>query len=105
MRERERSFTAETSSAIYEALPAATRDWLVDLKASTLALTRELADANTDATLIAGDAITTMNTDNLFDALAKKKQICGPPTPMTSVVGWPKFGFGPAPNVSDVHVS
>ena len=36
-----------------------------------------------DATLLAGDAITTMNTDNLFDALAKKKQICGPPTPIT----------------------
>jgi len=37
----------------------------------------------TDATLIAGDAITTMNTDNLFDALRKRKQICGPPTPVT----------------------
>jgi glyoxylase-like metal-dependent hydrolase (beta-lactamase superfamily II) len=37
----------------------------------------------TDATLIAGDAITTMNIDNLFDALLKKKQICRPPTPIT----------------------
>jgi len=36
-----------------------------------------------DATLIAGDAITTMNTDNLFDALRKKKEICRPPTPIT----------------------
>jgi glyoxylase-like metal-dependent hydrolase (beta-lactamase superfamily II) len=36
-----------------------------------------------DATLIAGDAFTTMNIDNLLDALAKKKQICRPPTPIT----------------------
>jgi glyoxylase-like metal-dependent hydrolase (beta-lactamase superfamily II) len=36
-----------------------------------------------DATLIAGDAITTMNIDNLFNALVKKKEICRPPTPIT----------------------
>jgi hypothetical protein len=34
----------ETSAAIYEALPSGTQEWLVDLKADTLALARVLAE-------------------------------------------------------------
>ncbi len=36
-----------------------------------------------DATLLAGDAITTVNLDSLIAILAKTQRVCRPPTPMT----------------------
>lgn len=36
-----------------------------------------------DAALIAGDALTTVNLDNPFDVVRKKRQICRPPVPFT----------------------
>ncbi len=37
-----------------------------------------------DRALLAGDAVTTMNLDSFFDTIAKRKQVCRPPTPATS---------------------
>ena len=37
-----------------------------------------------DRVLIAGDAVTTMNLDSMFDTLFRRKQVCRPPTPATS---------------------
>ncbi|MBV8820104.1 MAG: MBL fold metallo-hydrolase [Acidobacteriaceae bacterium] len=39
---------------------------------------------NTDATLLAGDAFATVNSDSLFSILAKKREISRPPTPSTT---------------------
>ena len=36
-----------------------------------------------DATLLAGDALTTMNLDSLLAVVAKKQRVCRPPTPVT----------------------
>ena len=36
-----------------------------------------------DGTLIAGDAVITVNFDNLIDIIAKKQELCRPPTPST----------------------
>ena len=38
----------------------------------------------TDATLIAGDAITTMNLDSFFATIAQMQRVCGPPAPFTT---------------------
>jgi glyoxylase-like metal-dependent hydrolase (beta-lactamase superfamily II) len=37
-----------------------------------------------DATLLAGDAVTTMNLDSFWDTVLKRKQVCRPPVPATS---------------------
>jgi glyoxylase-like metal-dependent hydrolase (beta-lactamase superfamily II) len=39
---------------------------------------------NEDRVLLAGDAVTTMNLDNFFDTLARRKQVCRPPVPATA---------------------
>jgi glyoxylase-like metal-dependent hydrolase (beta-lactamase superfamily II) len=36
-----------------------------------------------DGTLLAGDALTTMNLDSSFDTLLKVERVCGPPAPST----------------------
>jgi len=41
-----------------------------------------------DATLLAGDAFTTMNVDSFLAVVAKKQQVCRPPTPVT--YDWPQ---------------
>ncbi len=35
------------------------------------------------ATMLGGDALTTMNTDSLFASVTKQQRVCGPPTPVT----------------------
>lgn len=37
-----------------------------------------------DGVLLAGDALTTMNIDNFFDMVAKRKEVCRPPAPATT---------------------
>lgn len=37
-----------------------------------------------DGVLLAGDALTTVNLDNVFDTLVKRQQVCRPPTPATT---------------------
>jgi glyoxylase-like metal-dependent hydrolase (beta-lactamase superfamily II) len=37
-----------------------------------------------DAVLLAGDAVTTMNLDSFWDTVARRKQVCRPPVPATS---------------------
>jgi glyoxylase-like metal-dependent hydrolase (beta-lactamase superfamily II) len=37
-----------------------------------------------DGTLLAGDAVTTMNVDNFFDIVTKRQQVCRPPAPATT---------------------
>lgn len=37
-----------------------------------------------DASLVAGDALTTMNVDDLMDLITKRQQVCRPPTPATT---------------------
>lgn len=37
-----------------------------------------------DGVLLAGDALTTMNLDNLFATLTQRKQVCRPPVPATT---------------------
>ena len=37
-----------------------------------------------DGVLLAGDAVTTMNVDNLLDMLVKKQEVCRPPAPATT---------------------
>ncbi len=37
-----------------------------------------------DGVLLAGDAVTTMNIDNLLDMLIKKQEVCRPPAPATT---------------------
>jgi glyoxylase-like metal-dependent hydrolase (beta-lactamase superfamily II) len=41
-----------------------------------------------DGTLLAGDALTTMNLDSFADTLIKRQQVCRPPTPATT--DWPQ---------------
>jgi hypothetical protein len=36
-----------------------------------------------DATLLAGDAVTTMNLDSFFDTITRSKSVCRPPVPAT----------------------
>jgi len=43
-----------------------------------------------DAVLIAGDAVTTMNLDSFLGTVLRRKQVCGPPAPATS--DWGKAG-------------
>jgi len=38
----------------------------------------------TDAALLAGDAVTTMNLDSFVDTIARRKRVCRPPVPATS---------------------
>lgn len=42
----------------------------------------------TDATLIAGDAITTVNLDSFFAVAMQRQRVCGPPNPFTP--DWPR---------------
>lgn len=37
-----------------------------------------------DAVLLAGDAVTTMNLDSFWDTMTKRRQVCRPPVPATS---------------------
>jgi glyoxylase-like metal-dependent hydrolase (beta-lactamase superfamily II) len=37
-----------------------------------------------DGVLMAGDALTTVNLDNIFDTLTKRQQVCRPPAPATT---------------------
>lgn len=41
-----------------------------------------------DSTLLAGDALTTVNVDNALDLITKRQQVCRPPTPATT--DWPQ---------------
>jgi hypothetical protein len=57
----------ETSAAVFDALSADTRDWLIELRATTLALTRELAESSGD---LAEQAREIYESDpSIFDAL------------------------------------
>lgn len=39
---------------------------------------------SSDRVLLAGDSVTTMNLDSLFDTVVRRKQVCRPPVPATS---------------------